>query len=141
VCDSGHAGVEVTPGDGPAHREYSGFRVVTVKMVTLTDASCDLNINRSVAGTGITRQQFAKNSAPRTGIVRVPDGRGGQAAIQTLQVLFEPEHMPAEYRDDFIYTVPERKSAIEHRDTGFNERQKLPVQVDDDFHPITGTII
>jgi len=90
----------------------------------------DLQVDRLIAGS-MLRHQACENGFPFLGCVWTTQADGGQARIQSREMMRQAEQTSAENRDDLVDAIAENKTAIETETLacsgGRNFRRDTPV--------------
>ena len=113
------------------HGEHRGGGVFREGVVTLGHAPGDVHVDDLVGPLRVASHQFVDQLRPAGIIHGVGDADLGQAALEALEVVSQPERMALIDRHHFVDAVPEDESAVQDRDAGFGKRHVAAVQVDD----------
>src|SRR5256885_4465744 len=109
------------------HHEHRRLRILRKSVVALGDAARDLEVHALVFKR-LARDQAADERSPLLARVGVADADRAKAALQPVEMLFEPEGHLGVHRHHFIDAVAEDETAVEHRHLGLGKRHEAAVQ-------------
>src|SRR4051794_4713292 len=109
------------------HHEDGRLSVLRKGVVALGDAARHLEVDALVLE-WLALDQAGDDAAPLLARVRVADADGAEAALEAVQMLFQPGGHLGVDRDYLVHPVAEDESAVEHRHLGLGERHEAAVQ-------------